>query len=122
MFVADRSKSNLFSSCCIRRVWRRMDQDNSDRFTKAAIKQGGGGFILWGCISVIGLIFTKNNGFEALLCHIAQQGVEKHPGIGNNSIFPHHKYPKYIPKITTPDTKVKILTSRPYVGYFEKES
>ncbi len=92
---SDETKINLFGSDGVKRVWRQPGEEYKDKCVLPTVKHGGGGVMVWGCMSAAGtgeLQFIEGTMNANMYCDILKQ-----------SLIPsqHDKNPKHTSKTTT---------------------
>ncbi len=70
------TKINLFGSDGVKRVWRQPGEESKDKCVLPTVKHGGGGVMVWGCMSAAGtgeLQFTEGTMNANMYCEILKR-------------------------------------------------
>ena len=101
VIFADETKINLFGSDGKVSVWRKPNEELKIKNMKATVKHGGGGVMLWGCMSSTGagnMHFIEGNMNQHVYLDILRQHLvasAQKLGIANNYRFYHDNDPKH---------------------------
>ena len=113
---SDESKINLFGSDGVKFVWRGPDEQYKDKCVTPTVKHGGGGIMVWGCMSAAGTGEIKIiDGVmdSTMYCDILKEKmVPSLKKLGPRATFQHDNDPKHSSKQTTAflkKQKVKVL-------------
>ncbi|GBM41057.1 hypothetical protein AVEN_274281-1 [Araneus ventricosus] len=92
VLFADESKFNIFGSDRRIMVWRRKNEELNRKNLVGTFKYGGGGVLVWGCVSASGLgnlVFIDGIMNHALYLNILRDNLKlsaQNSGIGNNFV------------------------------------
>ncbi len=102
---SDKTKINLFGSDGVKRVWRQQDEEYKDKCVLPTVKHGGGGVMVWGCMSAAGtgeLQFIEGTMNANMYCDILKQSrIPSLQRLGRRAVFQHDNDPKHTSKSTT---------------------
>uniref|UniRef100_A0AAY5KK33 Sleeping Beauty transposase HTH domain-containing protein n=1 Tax=Esox lucius TaxID=8010 RepID=A0AAY5KK33_ESOLU len=102
---SDETKINVFGSDGDKRVWWKPGEENKDKCVLPTVKQGGGSFMVWGCMSATGtgeLKFIKGTINANVYCDILNQSmIPSLWRLGHRAVFQHDNDPKHTSKTTT---------------------
>ncbi len=88
---SDETKINLFGSDGVKHVWRQPGELYKDKCVLPTVKHGGGGVIVWGCMSGTGeLQFIKGTMNANMYCDILKQSmIPSLRRLGRSAVFQH---------------------------------
>ncbi|GBN99094.1 Transposable element Tc1 transposase [Araneus ventricosus] len=101
VLFADESKFSIFGSDRRIMVWRRKNEELNPKNLVGTVKYGGGGVLVWGCMSATGLgnlVFIDSIINHALYLNILRDNLilsAQNLGIGNNFVFYQDNDPKH---------------------------
>ncbi|GBN05033.1 Transposable element Tc1 transposase [Araneus ventricosus] len=101
VLFADESKINIFGSDGRIMVRRRKNEELNPKNLVGTVKYGGGGVLVWGCMSASGLgnlVFIDGIMNHALYLNILRDNLKlsaQNLGIGNNFVFYQDNDPKH---------------------------
>ncbi|GBM71348.1 Transposable element Tc1 transposase [Araneus ventricosus] len=101
VLFADESKINIFGSDGRIMVWREKNEELNPKNLVRTVKYGGGGALVWGCMSASGLgnlVFIDGIMNHALYLNILRDSLilsAQNLGIGNNFVFHQDNDPKH---------------------------
>ncbi len=75
---SDETKTNLFGSDGVKRVWRQPGEEYKDKCVLPTVKHGGGSFMVWGCVTAAGtgqLQFIEGTMNANMYCDILKQNM-----------------------------------------------
>ncbi|GBN67072.1 Transposable element Tc1 transposase [Araneus ventricosus] len=93
VLFADESKFNIFGSDRRIMVWRRKNEELNPKNLVGTVKYGGGGVLVWGCMSASGLgnlVFIDGIMNHALYLNVLRDNLKlsaQNLAIGNNFFF-----------------------------------
>lgn len=117
VLFTDESKFNIFQSDGKITVWRKPGEEYKDRNLKATVKHGGGGVMVWGCMSASGvgrLQFIDSNMDKWMYLDILKRNLQpsvQQLGLGSGWYFYGDNDPKHTAKIC----KEYLLYNAPHV-------
>ena len=94
---SDETKINLFGSGG--GVWRQQDEEYKDKCVLPIVKHGGGGVMVWGCMSAastVELQFIEGTMNTNMYCDLLKQSII--PSLwkpGSRAVFQHDNDPKH---------------------------
>ncbi len=86
---SDETKINLFGSDGVTRVWRQPGEEYKDKCVLPTVKHGGGGVMVWGCMSAAGeLQFIEGTMNANMYCDILKQSrIPSLRRLGRRAVF-----------------------------------
>ncbi len=75
---SDETKTNLFGSDGVKRVWRQPGEEYKDKCVLPTVKHGGGSVMVWGCVTAAGtgqLQFIEGTMNANMYCDILKQNM-----------------------------------------------
>ncbi len=90
---SDETKINLFGSDGVKRVWWQPGEEYKDKCVLSTVKHGGGGVMIWGCMSAAGtgeLQFIEGTMNANMYCDILKQSmIPSLRRLGRRAVFQH---------------------------------
>ncbi len=102
---SDETKINVFSSDGVKRVWQQPGEEYKDKCVLPTVKHGGGGVMVWGCMSAAGtgeLQFIEGTMNANMYCDTLKQSrIPSLQRLCRRAVFQHDNDPKHTSKSTT---------------------
>lgn len=101
VIFSDESKFNIFGSDGQIRIWRKSKQELNPKNLQSTVKHGGGGVMVWGCMSSRGvgkLVIIEGIMDKYLYLNILKENLKESAnllGIGNGFYFQQDNDPKH---------------------------
>lgn len=105
VLFSDESKFNIFQSDGHSRVWRKPNTAYNEKNLKPTVKYGGGGVMVWGCMSAAGvgeLVFIEGIMDKTVYLSILKENVKKSAeklNLPRSFTFQHDNDPKHSARI-----------------------
>lgn len=117
VIFTDESKYNIFGSDGRLKVWRREGEELNPKNTIKTVKHGGGGVMVWGCMSASGvgnLVFIENTMNQYVYLDILKNNLKESAqkmGLAENFYFQQDNDPKH----TAHKVKMWLLFNTPHM-------
>lgn len=117
VIFSDESKYNIFGSDGRALVWRKKGEELNPKNTRKTVKHGGGGVMVWGCMSAGGvgnLVFIEETMNKTVYMNILRENLNQSAeklNIRHNYYFQQDNDPKH----TAADVKMWIAYNTPHM-------